>query len=271
MTAPELPSARRHGRRVLALGGVLALALAGIFTLLTATSPKSASAANIPVSQCVSGDGAGLIANCTITIENWLTDDPATTHSTYTLNDGTGDVTTNSTDLVTSASQCNGIVNGGGSTVNCHVVIINHIAIDGALPTSAATVNQCVGSGDGLLGPTAETPCDPFPATTSGATIDQCNGSGNGGTFVPASECSASGTVSGSLLTTVDQCNGSAEGGGATVICSVSITTDVVDTGTTGPDSGGGTPGTGGGSGSITGIAPPSGGSAVTTDARLAG
>jgi hypothetical protein len=83
--------------------------------------------------------------------------------------------------------------------------------------STAATVNQCVGSGGGIT-----TGCDPYPATTSGAAITQCNGSANGGTLVGLT-CTATGTKSAVQRVTINQCNGSANGGGALVICSASI------------------------------------------------
>jgi hypothetical protein len=101
---------------------------------------------------------------------------------------------------VTSVSQCNGSVNGGGSVLRCSVHVVG-----GAGPP--ATVNQCVGSG-------ATIGCSPFPATATGATVTQCNGTGNGGTLVGLI-CTASGSQS----VTVDQCNGSVNGGGALVGC----------------------------------------------------
>jgi hypothetical protein len=119
--------------------------------------------------------------------------------------------------LVTSVNQCNGSINGGGGTLRCSVRVTNRF-IGLSTGATAATVNQCVGSGDGI----ANT-CDPFPATTSGATITQCNGSANGGTLVGL-ECTATGTKPSSHGVRINQCNGSANGGGALVICSSNIT-----------------------------------------------
>ena len=75
-------------------------------------------------------------------------------------------------------NQCNNSINGGGGTLRCSVVITNNY-VDVTPGATAATVNQCVGSGGGIT-----VGCDPFPATTSGAAITQCNGSANGGTLV---------------------------------------------------------------------------------------
>jgi hypothetical protein len=118
---------------------------------------------------------------------------------------------------VTAVTQCNGSINGGGGTLRCSVTVTNDFL--GISPgASAATVNQCVGSGDGLT-----TGCDPFPATTTGATITQCNGSANGGTLVGLT-CTANGATAAALGVTINQCNGSGSGGGGLVICSTSIT-----------------------------------------------
>ena len=123
---------------------------------------------------------------------------------------------------MTSVTQCNSSSNGGGAGVTCSVNIVNHISMNAPSAATAATVNQCVGSGL----PIGLATCNPFPATTSGATITQCNGSGTGGTFVDAfSFCNASGTVSASLPVTVNQCNGSANGGGNIVACSTELGT----------------------------------------------
>jgi hypothetical protein len=119
--------------------------------------------------------------------------------------------------LVTAVNQCNGSINGGGGTLRCSVQVTNRF-VGLSTGATAATVNQCVGSGDGIANN-----CDPFPATTSGATITQCNGSANGGTLVRL-ECTATGTKPSSHGVRINQCNGSANGGGALVICSSNIT-----------------------------------------------
>ena len=117
---------------------------------------------------------------------------------------------------VTKVTQCNSSINGGGGTLRCSVRVVNTFV--GVSPGStAATVNQCVGSGGGKT-----TGCDPFPATTTGATITQCNGSANGGTLVKLT-CTATGSKSSARSVRINQCNGSANGGGALVICSASI------------------------------------------------
>jgi hypothetical protein len=118
---------------------------------------------------------------------------------------------------VTAVTQCNSSINGGGGTLRCSVRVTNNF-VGLSTGATAATVNQCVGSGGGIT-----TGCDPFPATTTGATITQCNGSANGGTLVGLT-CTATGTKPSSHGVRINQCNGSANGGGALVICSASIT-----------------------------------------------
>ncbi len=125
------------------------------------------------------------------------------------------------TQPITNVTQCNASINGGGGTLRCNVWVINNFY--GLSPgVGAVTVNQCVGSGDGVANN-----CDPFPATTTGATVTQCNGSANGGTLVRL-ECTATGTQPSSSGVTINQCNGSANGGGALVICSTRITTNII-------------------------------------------
>ena len=82
---------------------------------------------------------------------------------------------------------------------------------------TGVTINQCVGSADGIAND-----CDPFPAAVVGAAITQCNGSANGGTLVGLT-CTATGQSASALTVRINQCNGSANGGGSLVICSASI------------------------------------------------
>jgi hypothetical protein len=124
---------------------------------------------------------------------------------------------TNLSKPVTAVTQCNGSINGGGGTLRCSVVVTNQF-VGLTFTSTAATINQCVGSGDGI-----SSGCDPFPATTTGATITQCNGSANGGTLVGLT-CTASGTKSSAASVRINQCNGSGSGGGGLVICSATIT-----------------------------------------------
>lgn len=136
--------------------------------------------------------------------------------------------TTSLTAPVTSVNQCNGSANGGGATLNCSATITNNF-INVSPGSSAVTVDQCVGSGDGLT-----TGCNPFPATTTGAAITQCNGSANGGNLVGMS-CVATGTKASALVVTVNQCNGSGLGGGGKITCSASMANNAVIAATPAP------------------------------------
>src|SRR5450759_3230746 len=169
--------------------------------------------------------GLGLI--CEVTIVNTITASGGSAKVTVRECHGaagapTAACTTKTTTLtkpVTSVNQCNDAINGGGGTLRCSVKVTNEFI--GVSPgATAATVNQCVGSGGGIT-----TGCDPSPATTTGATITQCNGSANGGTLVGLT-CTATGTQSSTQSVTINQCNGSANGGGALVICSANVTSN---------------------------------------------
>ena len=177
--------------------------------------------------------GLGLI--CQVTVVNRITGSGGT--ATVTVREchgAAGDPqaacttkTTNLTKLVTAVTQCNDSINGGGGTLRCSVKVTNNF-VGRSSGATAATVNQCVGSGGGIT-----TGCDPFPATTTGATITQCNGSANGGTLVGLT-CTATGTKPSSHGVRVNQCNGSANGGGALVICSASVTNRTISGSTSG-------------------------------------
>jgi hypothetical protein len=207
---------------------LLAILLSGGLLLLGSLAFGSAAgAATIaPTTTCSNGvdntGGLGLI--CQVTIINSITSSGGTAKVTVRECHGAAGnpqaacstKTTNLTKPVTAVTQCNNSINGGGGTLRCSVKVTNNFV--GISPAAtAATVNQCVGSGGGIT-----TGCDPFPATTTGATITQCNGSANGGTLVGLT-CTATGTQSSSHGVKINQCNGSANGGGALVICSASI------------------------------------------------
>ena len=210
----------------------LSLVFSGIFTItvlaagmMVVTSPVSAAtlARTTACSNNVDNTG-GLGLICQVSIVN-----------TYTASGGSAKVTVrechgaagdpiaacsttvkNLTRPVTAVTQCNGSINGGGGTLRCSVKVVNNFV--GVSPgATAATVNQCVGSGGGIT-----TGCDPFPATTTGAMITQCNGSANGGTLVGLT-CTATGAKSSTRAISINQCNGSANGGGALVICSANV------------------------------------------------
>jgi hypothetical protein len=179
-----------------------------------------------PTTTCANGmdntGGLGLI--CEVTIVNTVTATGG--RSTTTVREchgAAGDPTAacqttvkNLRRLVTDVNQCNDAINGGGGTLRCSVKVTNNF-VGSSTGATAATVNQCVGSGDGIANE-----CDPFPASTTNATITQCNGSANGGTLVQL-KCTATGTKPSSHGVRINQCNGSANGGGALVICSTNI------------------------------------------------
>ena len=221
----------------------LAILLTGGFLLLgslvvTGTAAAATLAATTTCSNGVPNTpGLGLI--CETTIVNTITSTGG--HARVTVREchgGAGAPTAactttirNLTTLVTKVTQCNDALNGGGATVRCSVKVTNNF-VRMSTGATAATVNQCVGSGSITTG------CDPFPATTTGATITQCNGSAGGGTLVQLT-CKASGTKPAAHGVTINQCNGSANGGGALVICSATIANVRVTSATS---SGGSTP-----------------------------
>ena len=214
----------RRSIAILLTGGLLLLGSLG-----AATGARAANTIG-PTTTC-SNDFqpvvAGLGIICEVTVVNSIT---ATGGSaTVTVHECHGPAgppptqaacTTDTTNLgepVTTVTQCNGSINGGGTTLRCSVQVTNNFI--GVSPGEAAvSVNQCVGSAGG--GGTAMT-CVPFPASTSGAAITQCNGtaSGGGGSLT----CTATGTMAAAHVVTINQCNGSSNGGGDLVICSANI------------------------------------------------
>jgi len=205
--------------------GLFAVALVAGVTL---TSAPPVSAATIAATTACSNGvdntpGLGLI--CEVTVDNTITaSGGSATVTVRECHGAAGDPEAACTvqtsvlaEPVTAVTQCNDSTNGGGGTLRCSVQVTNTFVGVSVTPT-AVTVNQCVGSGDGItIG------CDPFPATTTGATITQCNGSANGGTLVGLT-CTASGTQALAHAVTINQCNDSTNGGGGLVICSAAIT-----------------------------------------------
>jgi hypothetical protein len=209
---------------ILLSGALLILSSLGFASVVTAATVIA------PTTTCSNGipNTAGLGLICEVTVNNTIT--AAGGSATVTVREchgAAGDptaacaTTTNTlTSPVIVVRQCNSALNGGGATVRCSVRVRNHfIGVSPGLRN--ATVNQCVGSGDGIANN-----CDPFPATTTSATITQCNGSANGGTLVNL-QCTAAGRTSSALRVRINQCNGSANGGGALVICSANIANTV--------------------------------------------
>ena len=223
---------RHHSRA----GTILALVTLMLFALMTVGPLKGvAFGASAPaVNQCNGTDNVGGEAvACRVTVTNNLDQATGVTSSTLTVQECHGaanapptctDLTTSSTQLITSVTQCNGSGNGGGGTVTCEVNVVNNIT-GTATPTSA-TVNQCNTAGEG--GGTEPTlSCSPIGDTTN-ATVTQCNESGNGGGGTMRVKCDVtSSTETSALPVLINQCVGSGNGGGATVTCTVSLTNNV--------------------------------------------
>ena len=209
---------------VLLTAGALLL---GSFALAGGATAATKIASTTTCSNGVANTG-GLGLICQVTVVNTITSHGGTARVTVLECHGAAghpraSCTTrisNLTRLVTKVTQCNDSINGGGGTLRCSVRVTNQFV--GVSPTTtAASVNECVGSagGGGI-----KIKCNPFPATTTGATITQCDGSANGGGVVKGSTCTATGTKSSALSVRINQCNGSANGGGALIICSANIT-----------------------------------------------
>ncbi|WP_309711924.1 hypothetical protein [Pseudolysinimonas sp.] len=220
---------RRGMRHTLAIIATAALAL--LFATV-GSAPQAAEAA--PYAQCDSQfNTPGLGMDCTVAVVNNLDLATGVTSSTttYTRCSGAantalscaGPTTVSSTELVTSVSQCNSSLDGGGASMHCSVTITNNIVGDAT--AVGATVNQCndsLGGGGIVL-----RACNPDPASTSGATINQCNNSDNGGGSSLTCLVTAGSTTSAALSVTVSQCNFSANGGGSLIVCSVGMTTNI--------------------------------------------
>jgi hypothetical protein len=201
--------------------------LLGSFALAGGAAASTKIASTTTCSNGVDNTG-GLGLICQVTVVNTITAHGGTARVTVRECHGAaGDPQascstriSNLTQLVTKVTQCNDSINGGGGTLRCSVKVTNQF-VGASAGATAATVNQCVGSGSITTG------CDPFPATTTSATITQCNGSAGGGTLVKLT-CTASGTKSSVQGVRINQCNGSANGGGALVICSANISNRTV-------------------------------------------
>ncbi|MBA2720251.1 MAG: hypothetical protein H0U52_13580 [Chloroflexi bacterium] len=218
-------------RRFSAFAASFALAVSLVAAGMLATAPRASAATIAPTTTCSNGvdntPGLGLI--CEVTVVNTITAIGGSAVVTVRECHGAAgdpeaactEVTENLTSPVTAVTQCNDSTNGGGGTLRCSVMVtFNFVGVSPG--SSAATVNQCVGSGDGIT-----TGCDPFPATTTGATITQCNDSANGGTLVELT-CTATGDTSSANPVLINQCNDSTNGGGGLVICSAELVIDSV-------------------------------------------
>jgi hypothetical protein len=245
---------------VAAVGSISLLALGG----LTAV-PVSAASGAPAVSQCNPPDfptGAGYQVTCTVSVDNYTSPSGGTISTVTTsaclaaagvvspscpLNLGPVVTTTNSSQLVTSVNQCNGIANGAGSNVYCNVTVTNHIPA--GTTESGVTVDQCVGSAAG-----STQACAPLGSTTN-ATVTQCNGSANGGgTYAgePAAGCTVTGADS-ALPVTINQCNGTSNGGGSAVTCTATVADVFVPAATTPTPAASGTGGTSATGGTVAG------------------
>jgi hypothetical protein len=228
----------RGMRHTLAIVATAALA---VFFAGFGSAPQAAVAA--PYAHCDSlFNTPGLGMDCTVAVVNNLDLATGVTSSTttYTRCSGfantaltcEGPTTVSSTELVTSVSQCNSSLDGGGASMHCSVTITNNIVGDAT--AIGATVNQCNDSLEG--GGIVLRACNPDPASTSGAAISQCNNSDNGGGSSLTCLVTAGSTTSAALYVTVSQCNFSANGGGSLIVCSVGMTTNITPTVVVPPD-----------------------------------
>ena len=227
-------SARRRAGHA----ALISLLLAAAFSFAVATlSPSAAQAATLTIDQCnghgAAAEGASTGLTCTVTVVNTIRGTKTSSTTTVTrqctlgpCSSPNGTFTTRSTSLVTTVTQCNGSDNDAAHPITCDVTIRNNISADAARarPVTAATVNQCVGSGGGGGG---SVNCSPFPASTTGATVTQCNGSANGGGATVACSVGTASKISRAIPITVNQCNGTGNPGGSVVTCRTTLTTNI--------------------------------------------
>ncbi|MFT2690971.1 hypothetical protein [Clavibacter zhangzhiyongii] len=229
-TSPATRRRRPMRARFAAAAGAALIALVAVVGMSSQVQSASAAVSPTTTTQCNdTPNGGGDQVECDVTVVNELNVATQTGSSTVTTRVCAGaagaaplcTTTVSQRDgiIITAVDQCNGVANGGGSNVICTVDITNNIV--GESTTTAATVNQCVGSAtDGAAGGTA---CAPVSNTTN-ADVTQCNGSGNGGGAAGRVTCTVpTSTVTSALLVQVDQCNDSGNGGGATVTCATDI------------------------------------------------
>lgn len=239
------PGADRHPIRHISR---LRAGLLGAGTLLLALIMGSAfgvggaSAADLQCGGVGNGGGQGI--DCHVTVVNNLDlIDPTQNFSTVTVTScigASGAVLAGSciigpaittTTLTTEIDQCNGSVNGNGSTVYCTVDVLNQVTGGTSTPV-AATVNECngTGGGGGIVSFACDSFTDPAVAAPSAVTTDpatatvvQCDGSANGGGSVVDCSVDQGSTTNADLVVRVNQCNGSASGGGGVLVCRVGI------------------------------------------------
>jgi hypothetical protein len=226
---------------------LMALLLAGAFSFaMAAVAPSAAQAADLSVRQCngvgPGANGATTGMRCTVTVVNTITKSGKTSSTTTVTRkcslgpcpSGNGTFITHSTNLVTSINQCNSSDNDAAHPITCIVTVTNNISAKapGAQPVTAATVNQCVGSGKGGGGTVN---CSPYPASTTGATVTQCNGSANGGGATADCQVATQSRISPAIPIRINQCNGTGNPGGSTVHCRTSLTTNLLGAARTTP------------------------------------
>lgn len=235
IAAPSI-AAPAASRRLTLPAMVLALMLASCaFWVAGLAAPAPAHAAAAAIDQC-NGHGPGTAGattglKCTVTVVNTISGTATSSTTTVTractlapCSSPNGTSTTSSNSLVTAVRQCNSSDNDAAHPILCSVKITNNIWRDttGALPLSAPTVTECVGSGKGGSGVVG---CEPGPV--SGNMLSQCNSSGNGGGGVVHCTVAASSRVSPAIPITVSQCNGSGNVGGSAVTCTATIITTI--------------------------------------------
>lgn len=231
---PSIEGSVRPTRRRVSSAAAVLLLIGATMIWVGATS-EPADAATIAVNQCNFNEtGAAREIRCDVTVVNTLDVATGITSSTVTTTVCEGApgaalcVTTPgaaTTDIVNSVNQCNNSANAGGSVVTCNVNVVNTITGTGS--TSPATVNQCIGSGQGG-GAAPTTLCVP-PTAVVGADVIQCNTAGNGGGATERVKCTVpTSTVSALWPVTIVQCNDSANGGGDLVTCNAQITSTVL-------------------------------------------
>ena len=129
--------------------------------------------------------------------------------------------------------QCSGIAEGGGQGIACDVTVINTLDVATGVASSTVTLKVCSGAaGPNVTCDTPTTTTEDFLVTSVG----QCNSAANGGGAsvicnVYVTNNIVGGSTTGVTDATVNQCNGSGEGGPAlTLNCTP---TDASTTGAT--------------------------------------
>jgi LPXTG-motif cell wall-anchored protein len=222
-------SGRNLGMRIAATAGAVVV-IAGVGAMAAAPAEAATAAPCNAYAAVLAGQGM----ECTVEVDNYQ--NGASEYSTISITECHGAAYTvllapaclttviDEISLTTAIDQCNGTLNGGGSNVTCTVRVRNHLS--GSVVPALATVNQCVGSGDGGTSPVG-TPLNCSPSgLTSGATVTQCNGSVNGGGSPLRVNCSVPIGTESALPILINQCNGTVNGGGSALFCSVEIVND---------------------------------------------